>query len=415
MKTFKYRSIKNGKTQSGYIEARDEDEAISKLKERGLEILSIKGMEDHSEGFGKTHKKISIGKQSKKKIKKTEKVFFYKNLSTMLKAGLPLLEAIDLIRESTKEQALIDILGQLKYDVEAGNYISDSLSKHKTFKENEIAMIKAGEVGGTLPESFQGLYEDTESEVKLKKDIKGAMMYPAVILSILFLVVLLLLLFVLPQLTGFFEQANIEVPTVTKFTMAISKFAKQNFLLIAIVLVGSIIGIRILIKRSTGFKRIYDKFLLKTPFIGKQLKFFHIYKFARMLGLLIKSGVSIVQAIEIVEKSSTNYLYKNSIRVMKQDVKKGEKLSDTIKKYDDLYPVFVSRMVKVGEKTGNTADSLENISDMYSTELRETLENLSSLIEPLLLVFLGAGVAFIAISVLIPLYSIVSGINQVST
>lgn len=417
METFTYKALKNKKLVSGEIEGKDIGEIEGKLREKGFEILSIKekgGSKGEGKGGREKATKPSWGFFKRyQNVKKVEKVFLYKNLATMLKAGLPLTETIDLLRESMKNPKLIEIMGQLKYDVESGNYISVSLSKYgDVFGTNEIAMIQAGEAGGTLPQSFQGLYEDAAAENKLQKDIQGAMMYPAIILSILLIVTLLLILFVLPQLTGFFEQANIEVPTMTKIIMVGSKLFKKYFLLFVGGFIGGILLLRIAIKKSLTVKSYFDKIIIRLPFIGPQLKYFYVHKFARMLGLLTRSGVPILQALEIVKNSLTHEGYRNSVAKMKEDVKVGGKLYASVEQYDKLYPPFVSRMIKVGDKTGNTPEALENISEYYQEELKGTLENISSLIEPILMVFLGAGVAFIAISVLIPLYRIVSGINE---
>ncbi|MBN2015360.1 type II secretion system F family protein [Candidatus Dojkabacteria bacterium] len=413
METYSYKALKDDKLVSGELEGRDENEIAGKLQEQGLEVLNIK-----QEG-GKKSVTPSIGKVKTsfldrfKKVKKVEKMFLYKNFATMLKAGLPLPEAIDLMRESLKNPLLEGVLSQLKYDVEAGNYISASLSKFSDiFSQSEISMIQAGEAGGTLPQSFHGLFIDAEAETKLQKDIKGAMMYPAIILSILLLVTLLLLIFVLPQLTGFFLQANIEVPTMTRIIMAASDFFKDYFFLIAIVVVALIVTLRSLIKKSKTVKKYFDKFTIRIPWLGMQFKYYYIHKIARMLGLLIKSGVPILEALEIVEKSIGHLGFSNSIRVMRSDIKRGGKLSTSVQSFDKLYPPFVSRMLSVGDRTGNTSEALENVSEYYDEELRSTLANISSIIEPILMVALGLGVAFIAISVLIPMYSIVSGINQ---
>jgi len=411
MHKYTYKAIKDKKLISGGVEASDENEAADKLKEKGYEILSIKdNISDFDEEIEK--RKLSLMERFTK-VKKAEKVFLYKNFATMLKAGLPLLETIDLLRESIKNPKLEEVLSKLKYDVESGNYISASLASYpNVFSSSEIAMIRAGEIGGTLPQSFFGLFEDADSEYKLQKDIKGAMMYPAIILSILLFVAILLLVFVLPQLTGFFMQANIDVPRMTKITMAISDFIRKNIILISIFFISITIVLKILIDKVEKAKVIFDKIIIKLPWIGKQFKLFFIHKITRMLGLLIRSGVPILQALDIVEKSMGHHGYAQSIREIKADVKKGGKLSDSIERYENLYPPFVSRMLKVGDRTGNTSEALDNISVYYRDELQEALDNISTIIEPILMVCLGVGVAFIAISVLIPLYSIVSGINQ---
>ena len=411
MHKYTYKAIKDKKLISGGVEASDENEAADKLKEKGYEILSIKdNISDFDEEIEK--RKLSLMERFTK-VKKAEKVFLYKNFATMLKAGLPLLETIDLLRESIKNPKLEEVLSKLKYDVESGNYISASLASYpNVFSSSEIAMIRAGEIGGTLPQSFFGLFEDADSEYKLQKDIKGAMMYPAIILSILLFVAILLLVFVLPQLTGFFMQANIDVPRMTKITMAISDFIRKNIILISIFFISITIVLKILIDKVEKAKVIFDKIIIKLPWIGKQFKLFFIHKITRMLGLLIRSGVPILQALDIVEKSMGHHGYAQSIREIKADVKKGGKLSDSIERYENLYPPFVSRMLKVGDRTGNTSEALDNISVYYRDELQEALDNISTIIEPILMVCLGVGVAFIAISVLIPIYSIVSGINQ---
>lgn len=411
MKTFLYKVTKNEKLKSGEIQAKNEDEAVNKLRSKGYEILNVRSLESEQKGFKKEI--VFSGIKLFNKIKKTDKVFLYKNFATMLKAGLPLTEVVDLLKDSVTNERLESILEELKYDVEGGNYISTSLGKHKDiFGANEIAMIQAGEAGGSLPVSFAGLHEDTEAEVKLMKDIKGAMMYPAIILSILLLVTLLLLLYVLPQMTSFFDQASMQIPTMTKIVMGFSSFLKKYFLFIAVFFVGLLIGFRILLKRHKPTKNLYDRLILKIPFVGDQIKNFYIHKIARMLAVLTKSGVPILQSLDIVEKSVSNYLYKNSITVMRNDVKQGGQLSKSVEKFDNLYPAFVARMFKVGDRTGDTAETLRNVSVYYKNELQETLDNLSSLIEPILMVVLGVGVAFIAISVLVPMYKIVSGINQ---
>jgi type IV pilus assembly protein PilC len=411
MDKFLYKVSKQGKFEAGEMEGRDEDEVAGKLREKGFEILSIRKREEEKRIISEKATQSILRRF--RRIKKVDKVFMYKNFSTMLTAGLPLTEAIDLLRESIKNDRLVEVLGQLKYDVEGGSYISGSLEKYPDiFGTSEIAMIRAGEVGGTLPQSFDGLYQDVESERKLIGDIRGALMYPSIILSILLLVTLLLLLFVLPQLTGFFDQANMEIPLMTRIIMDFSAFLKSYFIYIAAFLIIVVVLLRVSIKRSKGAKKTFDKLILKIPMIGNYLKLFFIHKFARMLGLLLKSGVPILQALEIVEKSLTHIGYSESIEYVRKKVKMGDKLSDLISEFKDLYPPFVGRMLKVGDRTGNTAEALDNISEYYRNELEEALENIPSLIEPILMVFLGAGVALIAIAVLIPLYKIVSGINQ---
>jgi type IV pilus assembly protein PilC len=411
MQKFTYKALDNGHLVKGEIEAKDIDEAESKIREKGIEILSVQ--DNSPKGISKTEvKNISFFKRFKK-VKKIEKVFLYKNISMMLKAGLPIVEAIDLLRDSIKNRRLVEILGQLKYDIEAGSYISASLEKYPdVFGTSEIAMIRAGEAGGTLPDSFFSLFQDADSDDRFIKTIKSALTYPIIIVSILILVSLVLFLFVLPQLTGFFEQANIPIPTATKIVMAVSKFLRQYFIYLAILFIGMGIFFRMLIKRSLSAKEFFDKRLIRTPWLGKQLILFHVHRFARMLGILIKSGVPIVQALEIVEKSMTHTEYAQSIRKLKEEVKRGNKLSSAIAEFKVLYPPFVSRMLTVGDRTGNTSETLASISEYYKEELQSMLATISTLIEPILMVFMGVAVAFVAVSVLIPLYSIVSGINQ---
>ncbi len=412
MKLYTYRALKDKRLKKGEMEADSEDEIIRKLKEKNWEILSVKEKKSQTVLESKDIKKESILKGFGK-VKDVDKVFLYKNFATMLKAGLPLPEVIDLLRESLDNEKLKNILKELKHDIETGNYISSSLEKHKdVFDTSEIAMLRAGEVGGSLPESFSSLHQDVESEYKLKKSVKKAMTYPVIILSILAFVAVVLLVFVLPQLTGFFTQSNIEIPATTKFTMALSEFVKKNIVLIVIFSVGAIVGLRVASKKSKGMKEFIDRATLKVPWVGKQFQMYYIHKIARMLALLIKSGVPILEALEIVEKSVMHIGYSGSVKTLREDVKSGKKLSESVRKFKDLYPTFVSRMLKVGDRSGNTAEVLLNISSYYREELEDALANISTLIEPILMVCLGIGVAFIAITVLIPLYSIVSGINQ---
>lgn len=414
MKKFLYKAVnQEGKLIEGDMDERTSFEVEKKLKDEGYDILNISVEKSGKKG------EVNIDKvkflKRKQKVKKSEKVFLYKNIASMLKAGLPMLEVVDLLKEDVKNDRLRNVLKNLKVDVEGGGYISSTFKRYSDiFSEGEVSVIKAGEASGTLPESFHELYTDTKAEDDLRKDVKNAMMYPAIIMSILLLVTTLLFVYVIPQMTSFFVESNIEIPTITKIIIAVSGFMKNNFLILIIGFVGSVITLRSMMKKSEKFKKFFDRFILKVPWLGKQIMRFNVYRFTRMLASLIRSGIPILQALEIASKSISHIGYRRSIEEIRKEVKKGIEISSSISKYDKLYPSFVARMLKFGDKTGNIDEALNNVSEQYQQELEDTLANISTIIEPVLMVILGVGVAFIAISVLIPMYKVVSGINQLS-
>ena len=414
MKKFLYKAVsQEGKLIKGEMDERTSQDVEKKLKDKGYDILNI-SVEETEKKDELNLNNIKFFKR-KKSIRKSEKVFLYKNIASMLKAGLPMLEVVGLLKEDVNNDSLRNVLKNLKVDVEGGGYISSTFERYPDmFSEGEVSVIKAGEASGTLPESFYELYVDTKAEDDLRKDIKNAMMYPAIIMSILVLVSTLLFVYVIPQMTSFFVESNIEIPTITKIIIAVSGFMKNNFLVLTLGFVITIVTLRSMVRKSVKFKRSFDKFILKVPWLGKQIMRFNVYRFTRMLSSLIRSGIPILQALEIASKSISHTGYRRSIEETRKVVKKGVEISSAISKYDKLYPSFVGRMLKFGDKTGNIDEALNNVSEQYQQELEDTLANISTIIEPVLMVILGVGVAFVAISVLIPMYKVVSGINQLS-
>lgn len=412
MKIYSYRVAgKNETVETGEIEGQTETEVADKLAKEGKKVLSIQEKLSPQGGV------IGAGSASFldrfRKVSLSDKIFLFKNLSTMIEAGLPLVESVELLEENVKSGKLKDILKHLRSEVESGREMSYVLAQYpKVFSNGEVSMVKAGEVSGNLHVSFNGLYEDADADKRLRKDIKGAMMYPAIIFSIMTIISLALFIFVIPQLTNFFVQSNIEVPLITQIIISVSGFLKRYYIYLFLGIVGVIVGVNALLASSKDVQRFRDIVLLKIPWFNRQYKYFYVHRIARMMSMLLRNGVSIVEALEIAESSLANVKYRETITQSSEEVKRGGKLSESFAKHEKLYPGFVPRMLTVGDRTGKTDESFENISTYYEDELRDTLSNLSSIIEPILMVILGIGVAFIAISVLIPMYRIVSGVNQ---
>ncbi|MDO8424317.1 MAG: type II secretion system F family protein [bacterium] len=392
-----------GETKSGSVEAKDTHQLARILRQEGL-ILIRAGVEG---GAGKkTDISFSFFGPSL-----AEKMFFTRNLQIMISAGLPLPRSLETLSSQSKNKKFKKALLSIREEVVRGKGFSASLASYPDiFSPLFQNMIKVGEEGGKLEEVLKTLTLQLERENDLKSKIKGAMMYPAVILCAMFGIGILMMVTVVPKLAETFKELNVELPVTTKLVISFAGFlTKRWYFAIVIALVSAFLFRQVL--KSEGGKKIFDKLTLKIPIFSPIIKNTNSAYTARTLSSLITAGVSLPKSLEITSGTLGNVYYKKALEEAIEKVKKGEKLSDALKDYQDIYPQTLIQMVSVGEETGETSDVLAKVASFYEEEVSNTTKNLTSIIEPVLMIVIGAVVGFFAVSMIQPMYSMLGSIE----
>lgn len=339
-----------------------------------------------------------------------DKVLFAKHLTIMIKAGLSLRESVETIKEQTNSKKFKEILNDIIKRLDNGEALGDSLAKHpRIFSNFFVDMIRLGEESGTLEENLGHLALQLEKGYDLRKKVKAAMIYPVFILLTTLGVGATLTLFVLPKLIPLFKSFDIKLPLPTKILMGISE-AFQNhgiLILIGIILVS---GALILISRIKKVKKFNHRLLISLPIIGPIYRNTNLIQFSRTLGVLLKSGISIITALEITANTLPNLIYQQALKETSLKVQRGESLGNYLHLHPKLFPPTVSRMVEVGEKTANLEETLLYLAEFYEKEVENATKNLSSISEPILLIIIGTLIGFVAISIIMPIYQFTSGI-----
>jgi type IV pilus assembly protein PilC len=404
MATFNYTAVnKTGKREAGTIEAQSASLAGHLLKEQGLLPTDIE--EKGTGGFSlDSLRKISF-------ISLDEKIGFVENLGIMLKAGIAISKALQILVKQSKNLRFKNVLSEVYSKVEAGKSLSDALSDYpNVFSDIVINMIRVGELSGNLEKSLEYLSIQLHREADLKSKVKGAMIYPSVIVSAMFLIGLFLAIFVLPKLTSIFKDFGSDLPVTTKIVMAIADFMSAHGIT-CIIGLGVFIGLFIAFLRSETGQRALDYFLLHFMIINPIVKKINLARFSRILSSLLKSGVPIVQGLDVSSNSMGNVYYKELVAGAASDVKLGKSLTDSLGKDTKLFPVLVVQMLQVGEESGTVQEILEQLAMHYEEEVDSTMSNMSSVIEPLLLLFIGVVVGFLAMALIAPIYSISQNIS----
>jgi len=340
-----------------------------------------------------------------------DKFLFTKHLGMMIKTGLPLRESVFEIREQTGSRKFKKILDDVISHLDNGESLADSLSKHPAaFDELFVNLIKAGEASGTLEENLKYLILQLEKNHDLKKKIKAALLYPILILSSTFVLVGVLAIYILPKLIPLFESFEIELPLPTRILLWALKVA-QNYGLGIFILVLFFIFIFIFISRFRTVKKINHIIILRLPVMGKLNRNVNLAYFSRTLGTLIKSGIPIIEALNITANTLSNIIYQEQLKKSISRVQHGEEIASYLKTKPKLFPPVFSRMISIGEKTGKLDDSLLYLAKFYEKEVDDTARNFSTILEPLLLIFIGLIIGFIAVSIIMPIYQITHGLS----
>jgi type IV pilus assembly protein PilC len=345
------------------------------------------------------------------KVKSDELVMFARNLGSMLKAGLPLTRALLVIQRQTSNPRLKGTMVHIRKSINQGEPFHAALKNFpETFSPLFVSMIRAGEESGGLVSTLQTISLQLERSSTLRKKIKGAMIYPAIVISVMLLIGVLMMMFVVPTLTSTFVKLNIDLPFTTRVIIATSDFLSNHGLIAFVGFVTTVVSFVKLAKTRLG-RRFMHFTYLHLPVIGTLVKETNSAYTARTLSSLLSAGVDVVGAIKITEDVLQNVYYKEVLKEAGERVEKGSPLSETFIKYNTLYPVLVGEMVSVGEETGQISQMLVEIAGFYETEVEQKTKDLSTIIEPILMVVIGAGVGFFALAMIAPIYSISDSIE----
>ncbi len=403
MYTYNYQARDNhGKIIAGIQDALNEENAITSLMSRGLMVLSIQ-----QKGAASKRKKNT-------NVKETDLVLFTRQLATMIDAGIPLVSAMTALYETAdpkKQAGLRNVVGDLTARVQGGESFNQSLLKHpQVFNRLYTSMVKAGETGGLLADILDRLAGFLEASARLRKKIKSAMTYPIAVISIAFVITIFLIVRVVPVFAEIFKDFGKPLPAPTQFLVDVSDFLRAYWWALIFGAVGAVYGLRFFLKTKTG-NEIWNRWQLKLPIFGPLTHKICMSRFARTFAQLIRSGVPILETLEIVGGSSGNTVIEGSIKGVSDDVEKGDNLSIALSR-KTIFPPMMLRMVAAGESTGKIDEMLEKMADFWDEEIEATLAALTSLLEPILIVILGVIVGGIVIALFLPIFKmseVVSG------
>ncbi|MDA3814851.1 MAG: type II secretion system F family protein [Patescibacteria group bacterium] len=403
MPKFSY-SAKNaeGKIKKGEMESADRKESMEILRKDGFWATSlevVKKKKVKSDFFGGTAR-VSL----------KSKMVFSRHLGVMISSGLSLSRSLNILATQEKNKGFKKIIFGITDEVKRGISLADAMKKYpKVFDSVFTSMIGVGEVGGNLEEILKLLSDQMEKDHKLISKVKGALIYPAVIVCLMIVIGILMMMFVIPKITKIFEDFGSELPFLTRVVLGISDFMAANILVTLGSIIGVVLAVVLFYKTSVG-TRIFHKFFIKVPSIGGIVTQVNTARFSRILSSLLKSGVSLVESLRITSDTLGNYHFKKAVKQASEDVQKGITLSDVLKKNNDIFPHLVVQMIEVGEETGKTPEILLELAIFYEDEVQQVTQNLSSVIEPILMIVIGGAVGFFAIAIIQPIYSLVDTI-----
>ena len=403
--TFKWTGkTPKGTVQTGELAADSREDVISALRKQGIIPTIVAEKKASAIKFG--------GFSRSPKIKDRDIIVFTRQFASMYNAGIPIVQSLDIMSKQTENKALRVIVGQVKGDVESGVTLADAMKKYpKAFDDLYVNLVAAGETGGVLDSVLQRLAIYIEKAMKLKKKVKGAMIYPSVVMFIAVLVVAIIMIFVIPVFAKVFGDMGVALPLPTQLVIGLSNFLSGiGGLILFFIIVGAFIAFRQYRKTSVGHM-VTDRLFLKIPIIGNLIRKVAVARFARTLGTLITSGVPILDGLEICAKSAGNKVVEKVVFEVKKDVASGKTVSEPLGK-SDVFPPMVVQMISVGESTGSLDQMLSKVADFYDDEVDNSVQNLTVLLEPILMVFLGTIIGFIVVALYLPIFklgSVVSG------
>jgi len=389
----------NGDLRTATIDAPSRDEVVAQLRRQRLNVVKI------DEAAQAANKKKSSGKISMRDV-----VIFTRQFSTMINAGLPLVQALDILAKQSENKALKDVTRAVVFDVESGHTVADALRKHpKAFTDLYVNMVAAGEAGGILDTILMRLATFLEKNDALVRKVKGAMIYPGVIMSVAAIAIVVLLLFVIPVFQKMFESVGMALPLPTRVVIAMSRFLQSFWWAV----IGGFMFAGWSLKKyyaTSDGKLAIDKALLKMPVLGDVLRKSAVSRFTRTLGTLIGSGVSILDGLEITAKTAGNRVIQDAIMESRTSIAGGETISAPLQK-SQVFPPMVISMIAVGEQTGGLDEMLSKIADFYDEEVDAAVSGLLALMEPVMIVFLGVVVGGMVVAMYLPIFDMINAVQ----
>lgn len=404
MPIFEYKATDpEGKIVKDRLTASEASEVASLLKHKNLSPIAIKKVD---------HRPASLLFFSKKiRLPQIEKINFCRYLGTCIKAGLPLLEAVELIGQETTNKEMKSVINDLQYQLQSGKNLSSTFAHYpENFDEAFLAIVKAGEQSGTLEQSFQYLAEQLYTDYEMRQKIKGMLYYPAVIVSVMIAIGSLMLTVVLPRIAEVFLRMNIKLPFYTQALFNFSLFLKNHLWLFGLSLLFSLVTFLTFLKSKVGHSLLI-KLLSFLPFFPHFLEEVDLARFNRLLATLLNSGVPITEALKIATLSLSQAQFAPLSTLFEKELTRGVPLSKVLKKAKNGFPPMMIRLVAVGEKTGNLEELLLNLAIFYENEINLSLKNFLNLLEPILMLIIGLAVGAMVIAIIGPIYSILSGLS----
>ncbi|MEN3046476.1 MAG: type II secretion system F family protein [Candidatus Hydrothermales bacterium] len=392
-----------GKKVEGEMTADTQQEVISALRKRNIIPVSV---------TIKEKKKIpTLEELFPQKVKITDMAIFTKQFATMLEAGLPLMDTLNTLYVQTNNKTLKRTIGKISEDLEGGYTLADAMRKHKNvFPDLYVNMVEAGEKGGALGEILTRLAEYLEKTADLQRKIKGAMIYPVIVIFVAIAATAALLIFVIPTFKGLYEGFGAELPLLTKIVIGLSNFVQRYILFIILLFVGIIVGLRVWYGTDPG-REVIDRVLLRLPIIGNLVHKQALSRFSRTLSTLLRSGVPLIDSMDITSKTTGNRVVQHAIERARNSIREGSTISLPLQK-SGVFPPLVVQMVHIGEQSGNLDEMLLKVSEFYDKEVDAAVEALTSALEPLIMVVLGGVVGTMVVSMYLPIFKLIPTLMQ---
>jgi type IV pilus assembly protein PilC len=391
----------NGAVKSGEMTANSQEEVVAALRKQGI-IASLVTETAGKKLFG----------EKKQKITDKDIVVFTRQFATMFTAGIPIVQGLDIMSKQSENKTLGAIVAQIKADVETGTTLADALKRHpKVFDDLYVNLVAAGEAGGVLDAVLLRLANYIEKAMKLKKKVKGAMIYPSIVISVAVVVIAVIMIWVIPIFAKIFTEMGAKLPAPTRSVIWLSDFLGGiGGLIILAILVASFFSFKQYRATEAGRKNT-DRFFLNMPIIGDLIRKVSVARFTRTLGTLISSGVPILEALEICAKSSGNKIVEEVVYEVKKEVASGKTVAEPLSK-SDIFPPMVNQMISIGESTGALDQMLVKIADFYDDEVDNAVANLTTMLEPMLMVFLGTTIGYIVVALYLPIFKMGEAISK---
>ncbi|MCA9391853.1 type II secretion system F family protein [candidate division WWE3 bacterium] len=399
MKVFEYTAVDaDGIPQSGELHSLSRQQAVSTLKAKNFIVTKLEEKKNNN---------ISDIVAKFKGVGAREIIMFTRQLGTMIGAGLPINQALRILGNQTENAYFSEVISDVIQQIDGGASFHDSLAAHdKVFGNLYLSLVKAGESSGNLEEVLLRISATMESEENFKGKVKGAMIYPLVIAVVMIGVLAIMFLFVIPQIANLYDDLGADLPFITQIMIDFSRFMTKFWWVMILMIVGIVVGMKRLMQKP-DFARKYNSGLLHMPVFGALSTEVQLTSFTRTLSMLVKSGIPLLEALDIAKETLTNLIFKDAAAEAALLVEKGKPLADAFRRYKE-FPPIMAEMLNVGEQTGKVDDVLAKVAEYFGSQAERKTENLASAIEPIVIVMLGVMVGFLVISLILPIYSLTS-------